>query len=213
MMARVPSSSSALRTRDLCFAYGAVDVLHDVSVTLRFGEVAAIAGPNGSGKSTLVELMAGVRRPRRGAVERHGDLALVVQRPVAPAELPVTAADVVAMGTWKKGVRMSRLAAREAVAEALERVGMTAFALRPLTDLSGGQRQRVLVAQGIVRRPDILLLDEPAAGLDSESVARTQRILAEEAARGAAVACVSHDDAAIAAADRVIRLAHGILAA
>ncbi|MBN9177479.1 MAG: metal ABC transporter ATP-binding protein [Microbacterium sp.] len=200
----------ALTTRDLCFAYDGVDVLHDVSVELLPGEVVAIAGPNGSGKSTLIELLAGVRRPRRGEIQRRGDLALVVQRPAAPAELPVSAADVVAMGTWKRGARMPRSAARAAVAEALDRVGMREVASRPLLALSGGQRQRVFLAQGIVRRPGILLLDEPAAGLDATSVDRMQRILAEEAARGAVVACVSHDGDAIAGADRVVRLEGGI---
>jgi zinc/manganese transport system ATP-binding protein len=88
---------------------------------------------------------------------------------------------------------------------------MGALASRPLAVLSGGQRQRVFLAQGIVRKPDILLLDEPAAGLDRESIARTQDILVEEAARGAAVVCVTHHESAVSAADRVIRLDHGML--
>lgn len=202
---------AAVETRGVCFSYAADDVVHDVSVRVDVGEVVAVAGPNGSGKSTLVEIMAGVRPPRLGVVHRNGDLALVVQRPAAPEMLPVTAADVVAMGTWKRGARLERRAAKAAAADALDRVGMTAFASRPLTDLSGGQRQRVFLAQGIVRRPDVILLDEPAAGLDGDSVARTQRILAEEAARGAAVVCVTHDDDAIAHADRVIRLDGGVV--
>lgn len=209
-MARMPDLVPIVATVDVCFAYAGSDVLHGVSIDLRPGEVTAIAGPNGSGKSTLVELLSGVLAPRRGRVERRGDLALVVQRPDAPEALPVTAADVVAMGTWKRGAGLHGRASRAAVAEALDRVGLADRAHRPLTELSGGQRQRVFLAQGIVRRPDIILLDEPAAGLDRESVARTHQILREEAARGAIVACVTHDDDAIAAADRVIRLAGGV---
>ncbi|QPZ38601.1 zinc ABC transporter ATP-binding protein AztA [Paramicrobacterium chengjingii] len=202
-------SHHAVRAESVCFAYQQSDVLHDVSVELARGEVTALTGANGSGKSTLVELLAGVLAPRRGSIERSGNIALVVQRPQAPEALPVTVRDVVTMGTWARGHRLRGAATRAAVAEAIERVGLTALASRPLTSLSGGQRQRALVAQGIVRRPALLLLDEPAAGLDAHSRARTQAILAEEASRGAAVVCVTHDDDAIGAADRIVRLEHG----
>ncbi|WDH79319.1 ATP-binding cassette domain-containing protein [Microbacterium esteraromaticum] len=204
-------TDTALTAHSICFAYDRQDVLHDVSVQLFRGEVVAIAGANGAGKSTLLEILAGTRTPSSGRVIRHGDLALAVQRPTAPPSLPLTAADTVAIGTWKRGTRMSASSRRAAVTDALGRVGMADHASRPLTALSGGQRQRVFLAQGIVRRPDILLLDEPAAGLDRESIDRTQQILAEEAARGAAVACVTHHDAAIASADRVILLDRGTL--
>ncbi|GAA4193847.1 zinc ABC transporter ATP-binding protein AztA [Microbacterium oryzae] len=199
------SPAPVLIARSLCFAYGDRDALHDVDVALVPGEVVAIAGPNGSGKSTLVELLAGVIAPRAGEVVREGDLALVVQRVEAPDALPLTVRDVVAMGTWAGGRRSHRAAVDEAIA----RVELTGLETRPLAELSGGQRQRALLAQGIVRRPAILLLDEPAAGLDGRSRDRTRAILAEEAARGAAVACVTHDDASIAVADRVIRLEGG----
>lgn len=79
--------------------------------------------------------------------------------------------------------------------------------------LSGGQKQRVLLAQAIVRAPDVLLLDEPASGLDRASIDRVSTILAEEARRGAVVVCVTHDDRAIATADRVIRLDRGSVVA
>lgn len=202
-------SSPALAATDICFGYADEDVLHSVTAEIRSGEVVALAGHNGSGKSTLVEILSGVKTPRRGEVRRRGDLALVVQRPAVPDTLPVTAAEVVRMGTWKRGRRLPRAAARRAVDDALDRVGMADLADRPLSDLSGGQRQRVFLAQGIVRAPDILLLDEAAAGLDRESAARMQQILVEEAARGAAVCTVTHDDDAVDAADRVIRLDRG----
>lgn len=182
-------------------------MLHSVSLSLPSGAVTAVAGPNGAGKSTLVELLAGVRTPRRGEVRHRGFLALVVQRPAVPDTLPVTVRDVVAMGTWMR--RRPRRAVAGAVEEAIERVGMTGYEDRPLAALSGGQRQRVLLAQGLVQRADVLILDEPAAGLDVASRERTRTLLAQEAARGAAVACVTHDDASIAAADLVVRLEDG----
>lgn len=199
----------ALSTRDVCFRYADDDVLHSITLDVQPGEVVALAGHNGSGKSTLIEILAGVRAPQRGVVHRVGDLALVVQRPAVGDSLPVRASDVVRMGTWKRGARLSRASASRAVGRALERVGMSDLADRPLAELSGGQRQRVFLAQGIVRAPAILLLDEAAAGLDRESAAGMQLILREEAARGAAVCTVTHDDDAIAAADRVIRLDRG----
>jgi len=198
-----------LSARDICFRYADDDVLHSVDLDVQAGEVVALAGHNGSGKSTLIEVLAGVRAPRRGDVRRHGDLALVVQRPAVPDSLPVTAAEVVRMGTWKRAERLSRTSARHAVGRALERVGMSEDADRPLAELSGGQRQRVFLAQGIVRAPGILLLDEAAAGLDRESAAGMQLILREEAARGAAVCTVTHHDDAVAAADRIVRLERG----
>ncbi|GAA3712401.1 zinc ABC transporter ATP-binding protein AztA [Zhihengliuella alba] len=199
----------ALSARGLCFAYDGRDVLHDVGVDLQRGHVTAIAGPNGSGKSTLVELLAGVRRPRAGRVDRSAPVALVVQRPSVPEGLPVTVHDVVAMGTWRTDRARRRGEAKEAIAAAIERVGLQGLEGRQLRDLSGGQRQRALLAQGLVQETDVLLLDEPAANLDAASRERTRALLAAEAARGRAIACVSHDQAAIDAADSVIRLEAG----
>ena len=198
-----------LFANDMSVGYAEADVLHSVSLAVRGGEVTALTGHNGSGKSTLLEVFAGVLKPRCGTVSQHEDLALVLQRPSAPATLPLTVREVVTMGTWKRGARMSRAAARAAVQLALERVDMVGLAERPLVGLSGGQRQRVFLAQGIVRQPQVLLLDEPATGLDRASVERTQYILREEADRGAIVLCATHHDEAIAQADRVIRLEAG----
>jgi len=194
----------------LCFAHDSSDVLHDVSVTVPRGAVTAVVGPNGAGKSTLVEVLAGVRRPRVGTVERHGRVALVVQRPSVPDTLPVTVADVVAMGTWSR--RRPRSDVRRAVVETVARVGLEGFERRPFAQLSGGERQRALLAQGVVQGAEVLLLDEPAAGLDAVSRDTTRRILAEEAERGVAVACVTHDDESRRAADHVLRLEDGRVA-
>ncbi|GHD05586.1 zinc ABC transporter ATP-binding protein AztA [Zhihengliuella salsuginis] len=202
-MVTTPPSLSA---RGLCFAYDGHDVLHDVGLELPPGTVTAIAGPNGSGKSTLIEILAGVRTPRAGRVDADTPVALVLQRPAAPESLPVTVHDVVAMGTWGRSRRRD---ARAAIAEAIAAVDLAGFERRPLAGLSGGQRQRAMLAQGIVQDARVLLLDEPAANLDAASRERTRQILADQAAAGRAVACVSHDEASIAAADRVVRLEAG----
>ncbi|PYI39396.1 ABC transporter ATP-binding protein [Arthrobacter psychrolactophilus] len=211
------NSDYALRGRNLSFSFAEVPVLHGVDIELPWGSLTAIAGPNGAGKSTLLEILAGVRQSLTGSVERADEVALVVQRVSAPDTLPLTVREVVAMGTWGVARRGSargstELSAKERkarVAGALERVQLADLAAAPFNALSGGQRQRTLLAQGIARRARIFLLDEPAAGLDAESRNRTRAMLAEEARRGAAVACVSHDEDAIADADFVIRLESG----
>ncbi|WP_136612297.1 ATP-binding cassette domain-containing protein [Sinomonas albida] len=205
--------SAAIRARGLCYAFGGNQVLDEVSVDVPWGAVTALTGSNGAGKSTLMELLAGVRRPSRGVIERDADVALVVQRPAAPEALCVTVWDVVTMGTW--GARRlgpaprSRADRARAVRAAIARADLVGLERRSFSTLSGGQRQRALLAQGLARSARILLLDEPAAGLDPESQTRTRAILAEEASRGVAVVCVTHDRADIAAADRVIRLERG----
>jgi zinc/manganese transport system ATP-binding protein len=154
-----------------------------------------------------------VRPPARGSVECADEVALVVQRPAAPDSLPLTVREVVAMGTWgtrtPRRERPGRGARQSRIDEALLRVDLVDLASRPFSTLSGGQRQRALLAQGLVRRARVFLLDEPAAGLDPASRARTRQLLAEAARDGAAVACVTHDEASIDDADLVVRLQDG----
>jgi len=207
------TTETALSARGLSYSFEATAVLHDIDLDLPWGAVTAIAGPNGAGKSTLVELLAGVRTPLRGTVDRTHEVALVVQRPSAPDSLPLTVRDVVTMGTWStrtpRGERPCRADRAIRVDDALHRVDLADLGDRPFAALSGGQRQRVLLAQGIARRARIFLLDEPAAGLDASSRARTRSMLAAAARDGAAVACVTHDEQSIAAADLVVRLEDG----
>ncbi|MFK4789979.1 metal ABC transporter ATP-binding protein [Microbacterium sp. ZW T5_56] len=191
------------------FAYDRADTLRDATLDVLPGTVTVLRGPNGSGKSTLLEILAGVRRPRCGTVRRSGSVALVVQRIDELVGLPVTVDEVVRMGTWRAGTRIRRSHARGAIGAALTQVGLEGCERQPFASLSGGQRQRTLLAQALVQRPDVLLLDEPDAGLDSESTEHLSRLLAAEAARGAAVVCISHDSSVIAAADRVVELSAG----
>lgn len=203
----------ALSAHQLCFSYDGFPVLHNVDVSLPWGTVTAIEGSNGAGKSTLVELLAGTSTPRSGTINRQGEVALVVQRPAAPTALPLTVREIVALGTWAltpaRANRPKKAERLERIRDALHRVRLSEIGEQPFATLSGGQRQRALLAQGLARNANILLLDEPAAGLDAESRERTRIILAEEAARGAAVACVTHDPASIAAADLVVTLEGG----
>lgn len=185
-----------------------------VSLEADAGALTVIAGPNGAGKSTLLEVLAGTCEPASGVREVSRSIAFVPQRAAVPPRLPVTVRDVVAVGTWGRRGRARRTTAdaRVLVASALERLDLIELARRPFAAQSGGQQQRALLAQGVVRRAEVLLLDEPTTGLDAGSRLRIRQIMREEVDRGAAVVCVSHDEEVIADADRVIRLAAGRVA-
>ncbi|WP_411698849.1 zinc ABC transporter ATP-binding protein AztA [Conyzicola sp.] len=205
-----------IELQNISVDHGGVRALDSVSASIGAGEVTALAGQNGSGKSTLLGVIAGTQA-HRGALARRPDVrvAFVVQRSAVPHSLPLTVRDVVSMGRWGRRAPWRPLtrADREIVQESLAALGLQSLERRPLHELSGGQRQRALVAQGLAQRADILLLDEPAAALDDEARVLIGLAIAREAERGAAVVHATHDAAAIAAADRVIRLHAGQLAA
>ncbi|ALD11756.1 zinc ABC transporter ATP-binding protein AztA [Clavibacter capsici] len=192
-------------------AFGDRRALDGVDLRLDPGTLTAIAGPNGAGKSTLLEVVAGTRVPTSGTRTAVAEAAFVPQRAAVPDHLPVTVRDVVTVGAWGRAGRWRRLDAdaRAAVDDAMDRLGIASLAAQPLGALSGGQRQRALLAQGLARGARLLLLDEPTTGLDAASAERIRAILRSEADRGVAVACVSHDPAVLADADRVVRLEEG----
>lgn len=186
-------------------------MLRGVDIDISDGMLTVIVGPNGAGKSTLLEVIAGTRDLSSGTRRVRGHVAFVPQRAAIPPRLPVSVRDVVSVGAWGRLGLWRRMdsSARGAVARAMERLDIVTLARHPFASLSGGQQQRALLAQGLARDADLLLLDEPTTGLDTASSLRIPTVLREEAARGAAVVCVSHDPAVIEDADRVIRLHDG----
>jgi len=193
--------------------FGERTALTGLDLDLSAGSLTVIAGPNGAGKSTLLEVVAGTRAPTRGTRRAPSAITFVPQRTAVSDRLPVTVRDVVTIGVWGRTGRWRPIGpeSRAAVAAAMERLGITPLASEPFAVLSGGQRQRTLLAQGLARGADLLLLDEPTTGLDAASAERIRAILRAEAERGATVVCVSHDPAVIALADRVVRLVDGVL--
>jgi zinc transport system ATP-binding protein len=175
-------------------------ILWDVSLALRAGEIVTVVGPNGSGKTSLLRLLIGAEAPSAGRIVRRPGLRIgyVPQRMAVDYTMPMTVA------------RFLRLAARDPGAgrEALERVGVPEVAERQLRALSGGQFQRVLLAHALLRRPELLVLDEAAQGLDQPGVARFYRLIEElRAELGCGVLMVGHDlHVVMAASDRVICL-------
>ncbi|HYE05390.1 MAG TPA: ABC transporter ATP-binding protein [Planctomycetota bacterium] len=165
-----------LSLRDLTLCYGRTPAVHHVAAEFPAGALVAVAGPNGAGKSTLLRAIVGLHPATAGSVlldgapagdQRHR-LAWLPQRSVVDWDFPLAVGDVVAMG------RAGRLGAwrgfsaadRAAVAEALTAMGLDELIDRPIAALSGGQQQRVLIARALAGGADVLLLDEPFAGLD-----------------------------------------------
>ncbi|WP_341994996.1 metal ABC transporter ATP-binding protein [Microbacterium sp. LWH7-1.2] len=203
---------AAVSLRGVCVDYAGTPALHDVDFDAAAGELTVIAGPNGAGKSTLLEVLAGTIAPRAGRIEiGAASRAFVPQRAVIAPTLPLTVRDVVIVGAWGRVRPWGRLdrGSREAVDAALDRLDLADLQRTPFGRLSGGQQQRALLAQGLARGADILLLDEPTTALDAASAERIAVAMRSEADRGVAVICVSHDHEVIAASDATFRLDAG----
>ncbi|MDY0890345.1 zinc ABC transporter ATP-binding protein AztA [Frigoribacterium sp. CFBP9039] len=187
--------------------------LHAVDLELPRAAVTALVGHNGSGKSTLLAVLAGTHLPTSGSVDLPGvsSIAWVVQRSAAPDRLPVTVRDVVGMGRWRSlgAWRRPTRTDRALVDGALERLGLGPLAARPFGELSGGQRQRTLLAQALAQQADLVLLDEPEAGLDADAQGIVAEVVAAEVARGATVVHATHHESSAGRADRVVHLRDG----
>ena len=204
------SEKPLLRCEHLTVQRGKRDVVRDVSFELRRGEVVALLGPNGAGKSTLLDALGGALAPVTGEIERHGRVAIALQAPDL-ARRGVLANVTLALAWW--GVPRAERTARARAA--LTTMGAAHLARRRADTLSGGERRRVHLARALAVAPDILLLDEPFAGLD----AGTRATLLEDAMSALrsdqrATLVVVHDRAeAWALADRLLILIDGQLVA
>ncbi len=230
-----PSPSSILATstpvvqvENAAVMLGGRTIWQGVSLTVEAGEFLAILGPNGAGKSTLLKAILGLLPLSAGSISvlghmaRRGNVAIgyVPQRRHFEADVRVRGRSIVRLGLdgGKWGFPLPFLSGeREAVRrvqEAIELVGASAYADRPIGELSGGEQQRLLIAQALVTRPHILALDEPLDSLDlrnQQGIASVIRQISHET--GAAVLLVAHDvNPILSAVDRVVYVAQGQVA-
>jgi zinc transport system ATP-binding protein len=180
-------------------------VLPDVSLTIHTGEVVAILGANGSGKSTLVRAALGMLPLTAGTLRLFGTplsrfrqrwrIGYVPQRIGAASGVPATVTEVVSSGRLaRRGfLRPSGTADRRAVDEAIATVGLTDRRREPVATLSGGQQQRVLIARALSTEPDLLVLDEPTAGIDAASQVAFAAAVGRFAAAGGTTVLVAHE--------------------
>jgi zinc transport system ATP-binding protein len=210
-----------LEAVDLSYRYGRTPVFEHVGFRVDSGEFAALVGPNGAGKSTLLRLLLGLLpSPFGGTVRLFGEdprklvdrarIGYVPQRPALTGDLPATVEEVVAAGRLaRRGWwRRMRQADRDAVAHAIDSVALAPMRRTRVAELSGGQQQRVMIAKALASEPDLLVLDEPIAGVDAESQALFRDSVVHLAREhGASVLLVSHELGAVAAdLDRIIVL-------
>ena len=219
-----PTSNEVIWAREASVRFGERMLWSGVDLNIGSGTFTAILGPNGAGKSTLLKVFLGLQPLAAGTVNVLGApagaarrrIGYVPQRGGFDRTLRIRGLDVVRLGLdgsrW--GVPVSALRARrtrEAVAEVVDLVGATHYAGRPIGELSGGEQQRLVVAQALVRRPELLLLDEPLDSLDLANqaavAALVQRICRE---RGVTVVMVAHDvNPILQFLDQVVYVARG----
>lgn len=196
-------SKSAIAVENLTVSYGPTPALLDVSFAVPSGKLVGVIGPNGSGKSTLIKSILGFLKPDFGQVELFGEpadeavgrVAYVPQRGSVDWEFPITVRDVVLMGRyghvpWWRGFSSKD---QHIVDECLEMVRMDDLQQRQIGQLSGGQQQRVFMARAMAQGADILLLDEPFAGVDAATERAILDVLQRTKAAGKTLMVVHHD--------------------
>lgn len=191
---------SIAEVRELDFTYpGGIVALQGASLSVRRGEIVALRGANGSGKSTMARCLMGILPVPEGTVRIDGSAAMVLQNPDAQL-FADTVEDEVGIAVRRHPRRQER------VAQALAEVGLSGEASRHPLRLTRSQRQLVAVASALACEPDLLILDEPTAGLDAAAFDRVVAAIGHAAARGAGVVLITHDEELAALATRTVTL-------
>jgi zinc transport system ATP-binding protein len=219
------SVMSVVSVSHAAVSYGGRAVLQDIDLEVQAGQVVAILGTNGSGKSTLIRTILGLVPAAAGEITLFGvpqrrfrqwsRIGYVPQRMGAGSGVPATVGEVVASGRLaRRGIfRPSGAADREAVRTALDDVGLLDRIADPVSTLSGGQQQRTLIARALAGRPDLLVLDEPTAGVDAASQDAFAEALSRFAAAGGTILLVAHELGPIAPlVDKAVVVHHGRIA-
>lgn len=192
-----------LEITSLTAGYRGRVVLHGATMSIGAGQIMAILGPNGAGKSTLIKAALGLVPPLAGSAAFFGQPLSAVRHRVGYMpqvaavdwDFPATVGDVVLMGTYGRlgWLRRPGPPQRALAQEAMERLSITDLAGRHISELSGGQKQRTFLARTLAGQPDLLLLDEPFAGVDIASALAITDVLRSLAGEGRAIGVVHHD--------------------
>ena len=191
--------------RDTSIGYDASTVIHALDLEIRSGEVIGVLGPNGSGKSTLIRGLLGLARIQQGTIEVFGvershvkdwhRVGYVPQRGTVTGGIPSTVHEVVASGrlTTVAPFRRVKAADRQMIRDAIDAVGLASKAQEAISTLSGGQQRRALIARALATAPDLLVLDEPTAGVDAENQEVLAGVLADLASQGTTIILITHE--------------------
>ena len=202
------SPESPLSVHDLTVAYHRKPVIWDVDLEIPEGKLVGVIGPNGAGKSTLIKACLDLIPSSSGQVNIYGKpyrdmrrfVGYVPQRESVDWDFPVSALDVVAMGTYGRlgWFRRVNKRCRAEAMQALEKVGLAAYADRQISHLSGGQQQRVFLARALVQDAQLYFMDEPFAAVDAATERAIVDLLREWRDRGKTCLVVHHDLATVA---------------
>lgn len=216
------NAAPVLAVTGASFGYERRAIVRDLDLVVDAGESVAILGPNGCGKSTFVKGVLGLNHRLGGDVtffgvptdqfKQRGRVGYVPQKHTLSASFPTTVAEVVALGRlalrpWYRGANAEDA---RAVARALELVAMDAHAKADVAELSGGQQRRVLIARALAAKPDLLIMDEPTAGVDAASQTALAEVLVRLLDYGVTLLTVTHEvDALRPALTRVAAMSDG----
>lgn len=203
-----------LRLTNAVIKYGDITAVDGVSLTVNAGEMIFITGSNGSGKSTLTKGIAGLLPLYSGTLARTPRMSYVPQYEDADRDFPARAGEIVLTGTQRPGKLFHTRKDRESAESAMKALNIEGLSGNEIRTLSGGQLRRVFLARAICGNPELLILDEPCAGLDAHSHETLFGILRGLLARGCAIVMVTHDISDIDGIPegRVIRISHGKIA-
>lgn len=197
---------NSVKVNNLVVAYDVNPVLWDINLEIPSGKLVAIVGPNGAGKTTLIKAMLGLVKPISGSIQftnkdglpikkSNNLIGYVPQSESVDWDFPATVLDVVIMGRyghlgWFKRPGKKE---KEMALNTIEKVGMSTYANRQISQLSGGQQQRVFLARALVQEADIYFMDEPFKGVDAQTEITIVNLLKELNASGKTVVVVHHD--------------------
>ncbi len=200
---KIEAENPAVEFHDLTVSYDKKPVLWNIDMTLPRGAIIGIIGPNGAGKSTLIKAAMGllplgsgfVRLFDRALDEVRQRVSYVPQRESVDWDFPTSVTDVVLMGRYAQLGLLNRpkKADRKIAQACLEKVGMSAFANRQISQLSGGQQQRVFLARALAQQAELYFMDEPFSGVDAATETAILEILKGLTQQGKTVVVVHHD--------------------